>query len=262
MTAEITEKTPVDGAVERFGVGWVPERAPRRAAGQVLSVARRLSTPTLLARGGLAEPPWILNQKSLGACTGHNGAQLVYGLTGRKVSPWMLWYYGRLRDGAATVLNTGVRTSAMIEAFRKHGACYYDAWRPGLVGFDYHGQPPALLRLQAQRFNLSVTPLYERGQRLVERIVDALARGRPCGLVVRVDDGFDRAGSDPIGPESGTTRGQHIITPWSFYRGADGSYVIECVNSWGREHGDSGIVRLTQERAGQAPFACIANSAV
>jgi hypothetical protein len=173
----------------------------------------------------------------------------------------MLWLYGRLRDGATaeTLSNMGVRTSAMLAAFRKHGACSYEAWRPGLVGFDYHGQPPALLRLQAQRYNLNVTPLYERGQRLVELIVDALARGRPCGLVVRVDDGFDRAGSDPVGPESGATRGQHIITPWSFYRSA-GGYVIECVNSWGSAHGDGGIVRLTAERAGQAPFACIANS--
>lgn len=244
-----------------FGVGWVPERAPRRVAGQLLGVTRKLATLQTPQNGGVKRAPWILNQGSKNACTGFNGAQLVYGLTGLKVSPWMLWFYGRLRDGATpeTLSNVGVRTSAMLAAFRKHGACYHDTWRPGLDGFEYDAAPPSLLRMQAQRHNLSVTPLYERGLRLVELLVDALAQGRPCGLVVQVDAGFDRAKSDPVGPESGKTRGAHIITPWSFYRGA-GGYVIECVNSWGPGHGDGGIVRLTAERVGQSSFACIATA--
>jgi len=256
MSPGADEETPREVP---FGAGWVPERSPRRAVGQALGVVRRLSTLAAPRSGGLTREPWILNQASKNACTGFNGVQLVYGLTGNKVSPWMLWLYGRLRDGAAleTLSNTGVRTSAMLAAFRKHGACFYDAWRPGLTGFEYDEQPPSLLRIQAQRHNLSVTPLYERGPRLVELIVDALAQGRPCGLVVRVDAGFDRAKSDPVGPEADETRGQHIITPWMFYKGSRG-YVIECVNSWGSGHGDDGIVRLTAERVGQAPFACIA----
>jgi hypothetical protein len=260
MTLGPDEETPKEMPAP-FGVGWVPERGPRRTAGQVLGVVRKLSTLQAPRRGEIPRDPWILNQGSKNACTGHNGAQLVYGLTGNRVSPWMLWLYGRLRDGATlgTLSNDGVRTSAMLSAFRKHGACFYDGWRPGLNGFEYDAPPPALLRLQAQKFNLGVTPLYERGQRLVDLIVDALARHRPCGLVVRVDKGFDRAKSDPVGPEDGATRGQHIITPWSFYEGSNG-YVIECVNSWGDGHGDGGIVRLTAERVGQAPFACVANS--
>jgi len=258
VTLEADEETPPDAP---FGVGWVPERTVRRAAGQALGVIRRIPALAVSSRGGVPRDPWILSQGSKNACTGHNGAQLVYGLTGTKVSPWMLWLYGRLRDGASpeTLSNVGVRTSAMLAAFRKHGSCYYDAWRPGLAEFEYDEPPPSLLRLQAQRFNLSVTPLYERGARLVDLIVDALSRGRPCGLVVNVDGGFDRAKSDPVGSESGPTRGQHIITPWSFYNSPSG-YVIECVNSWGSGHGDGGIVRLTAERVGQAPFACVANS--
>lgn len=259
MTLGADEETPPDAP---FGVGWVPERGPRRVAGQALGVVRRLSALATSSRGGVPRDPWILNQGSQNACTGHNGAQLVYGLTGAKVSPWMLWLYGRLRDGATpeTLSNVGVRTSAMLAAFRKHGSCYYDAWRPGLDGFAYDEQPPALLRMQAQRYNLSVTPLYDSGQRLVDLIVDGLSRQRPCGLVVRVDAGFDRAKSDPVGPESGKTRGDHIISPWSFYKSPNG-YVIECVNSWGTGHGDGGIVRLTAERVGQSPFACVATGA-
>jgi hypothetical protein len=245
---------------ELKGCGWVPERAIRRVAGRVGTIASRVGTLLSPERGGIDRDPWILDQRSTEACTGHNGAEFIYGLNGEQCSPWIPWTFGRLYDGATplTLQNVGVRTSSMLAAFRKHGSCKWEDWRPGVSGFSYHELPPALLRAEAQKFNIDAVPLYASGQALVALIVDALSRKLPCGLVVRVDKRFDAAKSDPVGPEDGgEIRGRHIITPWSFYR-SGGSYVIECINSWGTDHGDSGIVRLSAERVGQAPYASVA----
>lgn len=245
------------------GLGWVPERPIRRVAGKVATAAK-IGALIHADSGGVARAPFIWDQRGDNSCTGHNGAAMLYGLTGELVSPEMLWTMGRLCDGATveTLSNTGVRSSAMLRAFRKHGSCHRDDWHRGMPEYQRDMLPPALCRIQAQRWNLTVDPIYATGQRLVALIIDALAKGLPCGLVVEVDRGFDAArGMSPVGPESGASRGKHIITPWKFVRDG-GAYMIGCANSWGVGHGDRGVVWLSQERVGQSPFACIAKGAL
>ena len=241
------------------GTGWREERRVRRAAGRLGTKLRLGTLGSDLQLPDMTRPrsePWILDQGSSEACTGFNGACAVYELTGERLSPWMLWTYGRIRDGAkpSALRNIGVRTSAMLAAFRRHGSCDYQSWQPDTLGFDRHALPPAMARVSAQRFNIQATALYAVGQQLVHLLVDGLSRGYSGGIVVNVDRRFERAGSDPVGPEDGASRGRHIITLRRAYR-SGGNYVIECVNSWGRGHGDGGLVRLSAERAGQAPFA-------
>lgn len=242
------------------GFGWVPEPARKRVTGRVASVAmgtaRKVLGATLLLpeRGEVSRDPWILDQGSTESCTGHHGAQEIYGLTGFHASPWFVWYYGRARDGGA-MSNRGVSSSSTTAALRKHGACATSEWRPGVEGFGYNVAPPGYLDVDAQRFNVDVSAVYVNR---VELIVDAITRGYVPGVSVHVDRAFlDARGTEPLGPESGEIFGRHIITPWAF-RVVRGEYAIGCVNSWGRDHGDGGIVWLSAARVRQSPFVCIA----
>jgi hypothetical protein len=244
------------------GTGWVPERPATRLLGKVGTGARALAIGMLLApeSGGSEREPWITDQELWEACTGHGGAQLYYELTGEKVSPWMLWQFGLVREGYdpyAGLPNKGVRVSAMLSSFRKHGACLESEWNLKTKNFDISSIPPGVLRIKAQKRNLDVTPCYATGARLVSLIVDALERKRAVGIGIKVDRRYDRAGSDPIGPVDGETRGLHFITLRRFER-RNGAYVFDSASSWSVDHGDNGIVRFTQERVGQSVFACFA----
>jgi hypothetical protein len=234
------------------GTGWVEE--PIDAIG---AVDEDPILDLLPNSGGVTREPWILDQGQTNSCTGHNGVQLVYGLTGDRCSPWFPWFFGRMHDGEKLPpRNVGVRSSSMLRALRNHGTVLHEHWCDGVPGFRTNKLPPGLLRQRAQKHNVDVAAINASGGALVDRIVNALAQGLPCGLVVRVDEAFERARENVVGRESGSIRGLHIITPWRFVM--DGGYVISCVNSWGRGHGDSGIVHLSAERVAQAPFACIA----
>lgn len=239
-----------------LGTGWVPESAPRRLAGKIATAAR---TGALL-RPESTTPrfdPWVLSQGSYNACTGHNGAGALYEFTGFKGSPWMPWQFGLVHDGAdpkERLPNDGVRTSSMLAALRLHGICPHSEWSSRHPFFSPRHIPPALPRAMAQKYNVEAIALYASGQRLVDLIVDGLARGYSGGISVRVDRRFDNAASDPIGPEDGPIAGHHIITLRRAFRWG-GNYAIETVNSWGRDHGDGGLVRLSAERVGQSPFA-------
>lgn len=250
--------TPLPG--NRGALGWVPEDgAPLEDRGLVLA-ATAPSALTLPDEGALGREPWILTQRG-GSCTGHMAAALIYAETGARTSPYYPWVFGRLRDGATpeTLRDEGVRVSGFVRAYREHGSCAWERWRPGVAGFGLHAVPPPLLRVEAQKWNLTVREIRRTlGLPITLQVVSHLAEGRACGLHVDVDEGFDNAGRDAVGPVSGRTRGGHVVTPWRFRKAASGDYEVGCVNSWGARYGDGGIVWLSAARVEQTKFACYA----
>jgi hypothetical protein len=245
------------------GLGWLPERRLRAAKDRVGATARRLVGDVLIRprpghRYALKRDLWVLDQSTDPSCTGHNTAEVIYGLTGEKTSPEMLWIYGLLHDGEhlGSMTRRGLPVSSVLRAAREHGSCRFESWNRRHPEYAFGRLPPGLLRAEAQQFNLKAQVL---GTKIATRdgLVDGILRNRPGGIVVEVDAAFDDAKSNVIGPRSGPSRGRHIITPWAVECLLSGEIVLECVNSWGTDHGDGGIVRLSEERVLEAPYAYV-----
>lgn len=244
------------------GLGWFPERRLQATKDRVGASARRLVGGSLLRpqpgqRYSVGKEPWILDQGSDPSCTGHNAAEVIYGLTSEKVSPEMIWLYGLLRDGERLggMPRRGLPTSAALYAAREHGSCRYEHWNRHLPEYAFGRLPGSLLRAEAQQFNLRAQVLSRTV--FCAGLADGIMRGRPGGVVVEVDAAFDGAEGNVLGVQIGRSRGRHIITPWAVSCLQSGKLVFECVNSWGKNHGDGGVVLLSEDRVMEAPYAYV-----
>lgn len=221
--------------------GWLPD-PPQE--GPVLGgdLLRELLQDPETADGGVDVGPWSLNQRGE-SCTGHFGAQSIYALTGRKCSPYLPWYFARVRDhGATSVPDTGCSVAAFTRALRMHGACSWDLWNPGTPGFSTTGEaarPPAAARVDAQRANLDIVPLYGSGSEVVQAVAAALDRGWPVGVVVHVDEAFSKAGGrlDALQRDAPAN---HIVTAFRHRLREDGAREFLLVNSWSASWGENG----------------------
>lgn len=240
------------------GLGWVPDPEPsdEERATHIERVG------ALRAGGTVVEPfaraPWILDQGSSEACTGHWSVQTLWGLAGAHLSPWVPWWLARRADdpGVHEVANVGVSTYALVRAIERHGAPAYDTWRPGVERFSYSAAPPALARVGGQRHRLKVTPIWTDPE---ESVRVALSRGLPCGIVVEVDPAFEAAAGGRVPAESGVSRGKHMLTLWPEQLVDDAEPLL--VNSWGQSWGDRGTARVSRDRIRSAPFLCFSELA-
>jgi hypothetical protein len=248
------------------GLGWVPDPEPNllsRAGSKLRASRALLGAISRPSEGGIGVSPWVLDQGTSQSCTGHFAAEAIYGLTLRKCSPWFPWFWGRAYDrgSVAGLANVGVSSSSVRRALSRHGACGSDMWRPGVDGFGWEVLPDAVARANAQRFNLTLAPIWEVGETALESVLDALGNGFPVGVVVDVDPGFDAPVGDTIGPAKGPSRGRHIVTGWRWrtVQGEDGPRrQVQIVNSWGTGWAGDGCAWLDEDRIKFAPYLCAA----
>lgn len=247
------------------GLGWVAETRTQMLRYRVASTVRRVGGPPLvLPQPGqtfqVDEPLWILDQDGDPSCTGHNAVEVLYGLTGVRLSPEMAWLYALLQSGEklSTIRKRGVAVSKLLLALAKHGTCPYDMYNRHRADYEFGKLPDGVPREEAQRYNLRAQVIRGSGRALSEQFADSVGRGRPGGVVIAVDSAVDECKDDtPIGPRSGPIRGYHIITPWLSRCTASGKLHTGCVNSWGKDSGGGGIIWLTEERAAESPFSYI-----
>ncbi len=228
---------------------------------RVSASARRLVGALLRPQPGhsysVGLKPWVIDQGDDPSCTGYNAAGVIYGLTGEQTSPEMLWHFGLLIDGEplGAMTRRGLPVSAILRAAREHGSCGYESWNRHLPEYDFGRHPGALLRAEAQRFNMRAQPLSRAV--FCDGLADGIMRKRPGGVVVEVDEAFDNAGSGVVGPQSGPSRGRHVITTWDVECTPSGRRIYTCVNSWSKRWGVDGLVRLSEERVAEAPYAYV-----
>lgn len=244
------------------GLGWLPDPAPT-VADRVASkarTARALVGAVLRApSGGITADPWILNQGSSSACTGHFAAEAIYALTGERCSPWFPWWFGRAYDADPRhITDTGVSMRAMRRALAQHGSPRIELWGPGTLGFARNAPPSGMARAEAQKRNLDVVPILETGGAALSAVLDALSRQRPVGIVVEVDDAFDNPKDGYVGPQTGDSRGRHIITGWRYRTLDSGAVRVLAANSWGRDYGINGTCWLDASRIRNAVSLCVA----
>lgn len=188
------------------------------------------------------------------SCTGHFLVRAGYWMTGEQWSPYQPWWWGRVIDGGDpdALLEVGVRTRAMVKAAGKHGMCPWDSYNPQSPGYSRIGPPPAMARMQAQEKLMVVRPIFATGDLLGQRLADSLHRGQACGVVVEVDEAYDRPDGDLVGPLRGPSRGLHIVGCDRARRVAPGRFEVREEGSWGRGRGRKW---LHPDRVGAAPAA-------
>lgn len=241
--------------------GWLPDPPPTaELLGAGSGYVRELLGASLGDEGGLERAPWILSQEGE-SCTGHFGAQAIYGLTGEQASPYLPWFFARVHDHRTEdVPDTGCSVAAFTRALQEHGACSYEHWHPLHPDFALTGKlakPPGLARVEAQKRNLDLLPLYGSGSEVVHGVCAALDRGQPVGIVVGVNEQFRNAGV-AIGPRERGVRANHIVTGWRYRVRGDGSREVLVVNSWGYGWGSSGCTWLHESWIAAAEFLCAA----
>lgn len=232
------------------GTGWV--RGPKLTAELFRASAAHVesaATANLPDQFCAARDPWITDQGSTEACTAFMGVGAIYQLTGLKCSPWIPWWAARLFDAPGQPLqNVGCSTDAFLTALRDHGACPWDDL-PSLGMFENPPAVPGLLT--AQKHKLDIQPIYAMGDDAENAFRLSFTQGAVGTLVVNVDDAYDHPDSNGyVGPESGTSRGQHAVEVDPCYKtDATGVRWYRSPGSWGD------IVRwLHQSRIRTAPF--------
>jgi hypothetical protein len=240
---------------ESHGLGWVPERAPERVLGRLRSVPWELT----YADATSTEPkraPWHISQGNRQSCTGFAIAGAVHQATGRKFSPWYWWQWAVARDGyirtEGRIRDVGVRFSAIEGSCSEHGAVPYDDWSEATRNFEDLRIPPAMLRAEAQRVQLDVVTYHGAGQRMLDVIVDSLARGYGVTIATQVDRGFEKPNGGIVGPREGESAGGHMFHA-SHVKMRNGERVVTCINSWPHWNGD-GTVDLSEARLRECPY--------
>ncbi len=246
------------------GLDWTPDRHHASSA-HIAAAKDRVGS--LGDEGGVAEiqawgvyEPWMTRQGGDERCTSEMGRKWAYALTGKRLSTWVSWWASRLIDRPGLPLaNVGVSLEAFVEALRDTGECplvgvegqplcpeYYPA--APTEEDPYAAVPPSVFRDQAQSFNLDAIQLWTTGEDAVIGIVDALAQGLPCGLVLRADDAYATPVDGVVGPPSGGG-GYHAVDADRFRFRANGRVEVRSAGSW-----DDQIRWIDQSRIEVAPF--------
>lgn len=240
-------------------MGWIsglvetPELVAASAAHVEIALG---SAPVRPLEGGIDLDPWVLDQGNEESCVPQMAIGHIYGLTGRKCSPYVLWWAARVVDGGdpKKLRNVGVSVRALLRALRDHGACAWETLPPH-EGYDFNSEPPAFARIAAQKNNLDVVPIWADGTDAIEAACEALDQKLPVGVVVNVDDAYSTPGfGGVVGLERGDVRGQHGVTAWRYRTADTGRREFLSPGSWGTTFGDGGLTWLDESRIAHTPF--------
>lgn len=164
---------------------------------------------------GVMRPIWRLIQGASQSCTCQAGAEVDYGLTGQKRSPWVGWWQARrIAFGEGNIKNTGVPISGFIRAMRDHGLPPSEMWNPSSKGFSYTAEPPDVAQIAGQRHNLDLMPLYGTSASVVQAAWSSLSLGQPLVYTVPANAQFSHPEGDEIGEIRDRDPNDHMVVGW------------------------------------------------
>jgi hypothetical protein len=166
------------------------------------------------------------------------------------------------RDNANEHLtDVGGYPNQAARAISEWGVCLESAWpfdpSPTTDEFRSYGidaEPNQIERLKAMRKLRVFDPrkLYTLGDELVLDMKRALSthavdapKGRPVGFALNVDHDFEQNLGTTVQKMTGPTRGWHWMYAFAYdVVQSTGETIFFVENSWGRDHGDGGVVYL------------------
>ena len=209
--------------------------------------------PVLPTSYTLSYLPPIKDQGQTESCTSHSFAFFSECLLASrsnqyvKLSPFYVWYYGRLEEGTQ-LQDTGIQMRSIMDAGHTYGICEESFWP---FGTDFTKEPDAIAQVNA----LFKLPCYERCETLTDIKYALAIEHLPVCIGVEVmdtwyDSSVQENGIIKYDPKS-KVEGGHAVTGVGFT-----SDYLMIANSWGTSYGKDGFIYLPWEYLTNTWFDC------
>jgi hypothetical protein len=197
----------------------------------------------------------VLDQGSLGSCTGHAFADALAflevrdGLPPTKFSPLYIYYNERFREGtvgfdAGASLSDGVKS--LTKGDTSDGACYESTWPYDVAKFAV--LPPSEAYLEGHQHEILVAESFQpvNSAYQLADMKDCLASGFPFVFGFSVFESFESASVASTGVVPMPAPGEKIIGGHAVLCVGydDASQRFTCQNSWGQSWGASGFFTI------------------
>jgi hypothetical protein len=212
------------------------------------------------ADGAVPREIWELFQEGQ-SCTGHGLVQGDYGLTGKRNSPYAVWWDGRAeeypyiaQDPNGHMPNVGLSMTQIMTAAQYSGGCQWDLWNPTMAEFSIHAKPPGLALVDTQSHNYDVAAVLGFGDALPTAAAVSLdswskqdgPREVPL-IALDVDQALIDYKGGILREQSGPSLGGHMGALWQHWEVA-GERVFTFITNW---RGPK-IITLSEARVRQA----------
>jgi hypothetical protein len=210
--------------------------------------------------GAVPREMWELFQEG-SSCTAHGLVQGDYGLTGKKNSPYCLWWDGRAEnhpyiadDPDGKMPDEGLSVTQIMTAAQYSGGCQWDLWNPSMPEFAIHKKPPGLALIDTQSHNYDIVAVWGAGDALPIAAAVSLdtwanedAPKEVPLIALDVDQAFIDYRSGILREQSGPSLGGHMGALWQHWK-VGGERVFAFITNWRLPK----IVTLSEARVRQA----------
>ncbi len=230
--------------------GWNRQKEDRRD--HLLLASFGISETTAVAWSLKGFVKHVHDQGRTNSCVAHALASAVgiieskAGLRDDPISRRFLYYYAR-RVNSNVISDSGAYMRSAASALFRFGAPPERSfkWDDGRM----NEIPPWISHMRAHsRMHGEYAFIKSKDDRLVREIMSSICAGYPVAFGTMLHDNFtDRADGGLIRRPKTVTGGGHAMLIVGYKTASDGGVEFDVLNSWGREFGDEGFCRMSED---------------